>query len=279
MADEAQALRMTADGLGRRATGGPDEASVLERMAAMLGACSKARPGSPEFALQVEREAFRRQFGAVSLPDGSGEDGGSLVLLGGDLGPAVAMVQSLAPILADAELEILVADQGRDPRTRLLAMHIQGLRVISAGDAVSACNLAVAAARGSRIAILSGPVEASDPMPPKDVAWVGSAGSFSLARWGVMLPVASMAKPGLAIATARADWLAAGGLDPLMEDGDGLEIADLALRLHQSGIAVLSCGASEPWTRRPHDQKRQWQCIHRFRARWGDRPNAALGLA
>lgn len=278
VAEDARALRTAADALRLRAACGPDEAFVLDRMAAMLKASATARPGTPGFALEVEREAFLRRFGLVALPQRSGADDASLVLMGDALADIMGIILALVPMLRDGGMEVLVADSGADPRTRLLPMHIAELRVIGGKDGVSACNLAVSAARGDSVVVLGGVPVSPQLAPPPGSAWVGGAGSRSLARWGIRLPAAPVPQAGVLIATSRASWQAQGGLDAGMEDGDGLEIADLALRLHRAGTLVLSCDAFEDQPRRPLDPGRQWQCVQRFRTKWGDRPEAGLGF-
>ena len=278
MAQDARALRTATDALRLRAACGPDEAFVLDRMAAMLKASATARPGTPGFALEVEREAFLRQFGRVSLPQRSGPDDVSLVLMGETLTHVMGIIVALVAMLRDDGMEVLVADAGADPRTRLLPLHIAELRVIGGKDGASACNLAVSAARANSVVVLGGTPASPKLAPPPGSAWVGRAGSQSLARWGIRLPAAPKPQPGVLIATSRASWDAAGGLDGGMEDGDGLEIADLALRLHRAGTLVLSCDAFEAQPQRPLDPGRQWHCVQRFRTNWGDRPAAGFGL-
>ena len=278
VAEDARALRTATDALRRRVACGPDEAFVLDQMAAMLRASAKARPGTPGFALEVEREAFLRQFGRVVLDQRSGPDDASLVLMGGALAHVMAMIVALVPMLRDGGMEVLVADMGADPRTRLLPLHIAELRVIGGEDAASACNLAVSAARGRNVAVLGGIPASTKLAPPAGQAWVGGTGSQSLARWGIRLPASPVAQPGVLIATSRASWQAVGGLDAEMDDGDGLAIADLVLRLHRAGTLVMSCDAFEAQPRGPLDPSRQWRCVQRFRTIWGDRPDAGFGF-
>jgi hypothetical protein len=272
---DAKALRVAADGLRLRALGGPDEASVLERLAAMLGACGQARPGTPAFAMEVEREAFLRRFGRIALPLRVGPAEFSLVLSADPIMQTMAMIAAFARILPDGRAEMLVADDSTDPRTRLLPMHVAGLRVIGGKDATSACNLAVAAARCGDVVVLDAVPASTIMPPPPGVAWIGGAGSLSLARWGMKLPRAPAPQPGLTVAVSVASWRAAGGLDANMADGDGLEIADLALRLIDAGLQVMGCDTLEARARPSVDPDRQWRCVQRFRARWGDRPASA----
>lgn len=280
-AANAMGLRARLDALRHRHIAQPYDAAPLDRLAAMLSACAKAKPGSVEFAMEVAREAFLRRFGKVALPPSLSMPDTSLVLLGqSGLATAEAVV-ALASLLKGQKVDFVVADPGNDPQIRLLAAHVCNLVVIHADGAAAASNLASGATRAPMLALLRGAPECVTRWPAPGTAWIGVVGSRRLIQFGIRLPEAPVFDPHISLAMARSDWAIAQGLDLEMEDGGGLEFADLALKLDSAGVRVMSCGAGNGLFEEavaPLDAARHWHRMAHFRARWGPQHSDAEAL-
>lgn len=273
-AEDASALRVALDTLRRRRAAPPHMSSPLDRLAAMLSACARAQPGTATFEMEVIRETLLRRFGALALPPPSPSPAVSLILLGRHYAATAEQVATLAALLPGQRIELVVADPGVDPQIRLLSAYVQNLVVIHAVGDAAAANLAVGATRAPMLALLEAAPRDITCWPASGTAWVGAAGSRCLAQIGRKLPAAPIFDPLVSLTVARADWCGAGGLDPSLEDGGGLDIADLALKLERSGTRLLSCANPEDATP-PPDPARHWARMASFRARWGSTGVAA----
>ncbi len=174
---------------------------------------------------------------------------------------------------------------------------------------VDAVSEACALARGTHLVVL----QASAPISATALARLlsllqahpglmipGSAGRRSLARWGLAAPdsphrptnpqsadqqsadpqseeltLALRGSIGLVAALSAELFTQAGGLDPLMADGMGLEWADLALKSWLLGASIArvmeEVAGLDPQPELPPALPAEaWQAAARFRARWGD---------
>ncbi len=268
-AADAAGLHAALDALRRRRIVQPQDAAPLDRLAAMLSACGRAQPGTVKFEMEVAHEAFLRRFGHVSLPLPLISPQTSLVLLGRDCAAIAEAVAALASLLPGQPIELVVADVGADPQTRLLAAHVRNLAVIHASGEAAASNLAVSVSRAPMLALLEGAPYGITRWPDQGTAWIGAAGSRRLAQFGIRLPAAPVFDPMVSLAVTRFGWSGADGLDSALEDGGGLEIADLALKLDRLGFRLMSCANLED-AAPPPDPARHWDRMARFRARWGN---------
>jgi hypothetical protein len=268
-AADAIELRAGLDAMRRRRFAKPQDAAPLDRLAAMLFACAKAKPGTANFELEVAREVFLRRFGHVSLPPLQALPQASLVLVGRDCSNIAVSVATLAPLLKGQPIELVVADTGADPQTRLLAAQVRNLAVIHANGEAAASNLAAAVARAPLLALLEGAPSSINHWAAPGTAWIGAAGSRRLAQCGIRLPPAPFFQPQVLLAVARSGWCDAEGLDPALEDGGGLEIADLALKLDHLGFRLMSC-ATPDHAAAPPASTRHWDRMARFHAKWGN---------
>jgi hypothetical protein len=232
----------------------------------MLSASLRARPGTAGYAMEVAREIFRIRFGDVAFPAELQAPVVGVVLLAGGYEQTVASLVRLAPLLGLHRAELVLANGGQDPDIGMLPAQIDNLRVICGETVGVACNLAVRALRSPVAMVLEAGVVVTDwGVPEADIAWIGAPGTASLSRWGLGLDHADRHLPWR-IAVARSHWEACGGLDPEMEDGRGLEIADIGLRLRGIGVRLMGMTG---------DVDGPAPCFDRqgagFRARWGHR--------
>lgn len=267
-AADAAKLRTALDTLRRHRTAQLHDASPLDRLAAMLSACGQTKPGTAAFEMEVMRETLLRRYGPLVLPPPSPSPHTSLILLGRNGAATAEQVAALAALWPGQTVELVVADPGTDPQTRLLAAFVQNLVVIHADGDAAAANLAVGATRAPALALLEGAPRDITCWPAPGTAWVGAAGSRCLAQVGRKLAAAPIFDPLVSLATTRSDWCGVGGLDPALEDGGGLDIADLALKLERLGARLLSCANPED-AAPPPVRTRNWDRMSRFRARWG----------
>jgi hypothetical protein len=268
----------------------------LDEMAAFLAARSwrapLARPEDPAFVAAMAQEALHRRHAPFTVPQPpSAPEMTVLLLAAPDCADSIAALRVLAVALGGRPAQLLLADDGADPRTALLPTVARGLHVsppvsLSNPDgAACALNAAAASARGASLLLLR-----ADAAPPSatalgqlfdavaaapDQVLVGGGAVASLARWGLTPPGPGPALAGpldLMLAVPRALWREAGGLNPAQEDGAGLELADLCLKLRLLGARPQAvrgpAGLSVP--RVAPDPARAWQAALRFREAWGD---------
>ena len=275
------------------------ERSPLDHMAAFLAARSwrvpHAAPEDPAFAAAMAQEALHRRHPGFTVAPPPAAPAVTVVLLASpDCADTIAALRVLATTLRHENAELLLADDGRDPRTALLPSVASGLRISPpAGAGVAATlNAAADSARGGALLLLR-----ADTAPPSGVALtgllhriaadtqgllVGGAVVDCLARWGLTLPEPGpvLAAPlDVMLAVPRRRWHEAGGLDPAQEDGAGLELADLCLRLQLLGCTPRRIAAQNSVSvpRIVPDPARAWQAALRFRDIWGDLDMTAKG--
>jgi len=257
-------LQQALDGLRGRLAEPEPAVSPVARMAALLAAAAVAPPGSAGFAAAAAGAALSQRFGRLDLlsPDAPLV---TLVLSAANPSDAMATLQALAPLLVGAGGEVILANDTDDPGLALLPTLVNGLRVIG-GDHGQASNLAVSAARAPVVMLLdASPGWLALPLP--DEVWIGPGAVGALERFGVRLAPSVPATHGLRLAVSRAWWEAAGGLDTDIEDGQGLDLADLCLKLRLLGVKLVAmAGSAAP--RRSVPTERHLAAQARFRARW-----------
>ena len=256
-------LQQALDRLRARMAEPEPAVAPMARMAAMLAAAAVAPVGSAGFAAAAARAALSQRFGALELPSADAPVV-SLVLSAADTADAMGSLHGLAALLGDVAGEVLLADDSADPGLALLPTLVRGIRVIG-GDDGQACNLAGLAARAPVVMLLDAAPGRLD-LPLADEVWLGAGAVDAMERVGIRLgpPVQSVA--GLRLATSRAWWQAAGGLDGEMDDGGGLDLADLGLKLRLLGARLVPMGGA---ARRGLPTERYCAAQARFRARWG----------
>jgi hypothetical protein len=258
-------LQQALDGLRARMAEPEPAVSPMARMAALLAAAAVAPPGSAGFAVAAASAALSQRFGTLALPLPEAPLV-TLVLSAANPSDAMATLHALAPLLGDAAGEVLLANDTDDPGMALLPTLVGGLRVIG-GDHGQACNLAVSAARAPVVMLLdASPGRLAVPSPEE--VWLGPGAVDALERFGVRLGPPEPAIHGLRLAVSRAWWEAAGGLDGDIDDGQGLDLADLCLKLRLLGVKLVPmAGSATP--RRVVPTERHLVAQARFRARWG----------
>lgn len=257
---------------------------ALERMAVLTAAqaWSDARPGSPAFAVAVAREELRRRLGGRELPAPIHPIRVSTIYRAGSIDSSLVALPALAEGLRATRGELLVADAGADPRTALLPSLLRHLRLMDGGgDAATACNLCVSGARGETVLLLGPGISAFTALPAigADEVWVGRRAVDSLARWGVGLGPSQPGGAGFDLALPRALWHEAGGLDPVMQDGGGLDLADLCLKLRLLGARLIPWAVSGGHWHAVAAGSQAEAAAEAFRARWGDITVEAEDLA
>lgn len=267
-ATNAAGLRATLDALRLRRMAEAHDPAPLDRLAAILFASANAEPGSATFEMDVARTLFHRRFGPVALPPSPVSPEISLVLRGQDRPDIAGEVVALVTLLSGRQIELAVAHTDIEPNTRLLSALVRNLVVIHAESDAVACNGAVSVCRAPMLALLEGLPFGLAHWPDPGTVWVGSAGSRGLAHIGIRLPEAPIYDPMFALAVARSGWCDARGLDTALDDGSGLDIADLALKLDRLGFRLMSCAGPEH-AAPPADPARHWDRMALFYSRWG----------
>lgn len=174
----------------------------------------------------------------------------TLVLVAHHAAGTLGRVASLAPALADAAAEILVADPGTDPAAALLPAAVPRLRYLrddAAARPDAALRRAAAAARGHVVVLLD-----AAPASPSAAALLALARAVAAAPDRLLLAaaVAAASPPappplptplrlpaafGLLIGGERPLWRAVGAVEPLPTGATLLACADLALRARLLG--------------------------------------------
>jgi hypothetical protein len=230
---------------------GSRPAAALHQMSVMLSARTWIAPESDlrsaAFAVAAASEELRRRFPPLTLPPCTQEvPFASIVLLAApDIAHTMEALRALAGLSHPGGVEIVLANDGREPRTALLHTLVNRLRVASpparahgpargevasdAARAAVAIGQAVALSRGACLVVLAA---GSNPLSAASAAALlklmeahpnhvlpGGLGRTSLARWGLAAP-------------DRAAIDAAGG-----DQNDDAE--DLVMTLHGSiGLVV-----------------------------------------
>ncbi len=128
---DLSALRARA--MSRRRDGLP--ASALRQMSVMLSArtwiAPHADPQGAEFAIAAASEELRRRFAPLSVPPcADAAPFASIVLLAAsDIAHTMAALRALSGLAHRGGVELVLADDGREPRTALLHTLVNRLRV------------------------------------------------------------------------------------------------------------------------------------------------------
>jgi len=294
----------------RRQTSRP--ATALRDMSVLLAARSwrapQADPQGAEFALAAALESLQRQFAPITLAVPQTPAVSLVLLAARDIAHTMAALAALSGLSRGGGVEIILADDGFEPRTALIHGLVRGLRVATttqratsgAAQAALAIGAAAALANGETLVVL-----ACGTAPPSAAALAallrviathkahvlpGAAGRASLARWGLAAPdraaeadteeellIRLSGSIGLMLALPRQLWEEIGGLDAQLADGAGLECADAALKAWLLGSPIGR--ATEPWEQQSAGlavtlpaatPEIAWQAAAAFRARWGD---------
>lgn len=265
--------------------------SAATRMRSVFGVLAARLADAPGAA---SRPWLPRPFGGVGLPDGPpvllpnvASPVLSVILPVGDAVPALRRIASLAVGLAQAGAELMAVDCGRDPLAALLPGRVRNLRYLRdplAAGTARAANLAAAHARGRWLVMLG-----------DDTAHPSAAALLALAEIAVARPQAVLFGPAVIAAIARVDgpapthtaalparlgvafclprdqWRLLGPLEAPLQDGAGLECADLAFKAALLGIPVVAVSepaavASAPG---PVVAEAARRALAAFHARWG----------
>jgi len=252
------------------------------QLAALLAARAGSRDETVLLAPAIALDGLRRGAGRVEMPL-IGRPALSLVMPAGrDASATLRRLAALAPALSAAEAEIVLVDDGADPATALLPALAPNLVYLRADSLAEAAH----AARGTVVAVLE-----AEPPAPSATALLALAQRTAAAPRTVLLGATALAackrvaaldatpaecpapgRLGLRVALAGALLVRAGGLEPSMVDGAGLECADLWLRCRLLGADALAwrepAGApgEAPARRVPaHSAER---ALAAFRQRW-----------
>jgi hypothetical protein len=243
---------------------------VLARMSALLSAASVARPGTAEFVAAGARAELLGRVGSLRLPSIPAHPAASVVLLADDAEAAIAVLRGMVALLVAEPMELLVAACSGAPEIAMLAAVVSNLRVIGAtSDQDQVINVAVSASHAERVILLDAAPDAWAAPQAQDV-WVGQAVLDRLGQFGVRLPESSHVDAGLHMAMPRALWDAAGGLDATMADGQGLELADMCLKLRLLGARLVAVPGRSRWRGNPSARRAPDIAMAAFRERWGD---------
>ena len=245
-----------------------DDGEALLRMSSMLRATAYGQPGTLAFATALAIDEIRRRGEMPVLPPPAIHPQVSVVLCVSHVDACLAALCELSADPASHQAEILLADDGVDPGLAMLPVLVRHLRVISvADDAGADCNLAVSVCRAPTLVLTHGGMIAA---PAADDVWIGRLAATALERFGVSLAAPTRRCDGLRIAVSRMLWQAAGGIDSAMIDGQGLEFADLALKLRLLGGRLIVVDDSAAIPAGDIGPTRSWQAVAGFRARWND---------
>lgn len=269
------ALESELGGLRTLASGRTAASQAMQQLAQHAQAASRGQATSVTgHAASLVKAVLQSQLEGLTLPASPETPAISVVLSHATVPAVIDTLHAVAPGLAKLSAEILLADLGHDPTASLLAAHLQHLRVMQGANRALACNVCVTAARGEWIILLTpGRPSATEAtlaalaarLRPNRVV-VGRLVQDSLARHGVPLGPAAPGPSGLLLALPRALWIAASGLDPAFEDGGGLVLADLCLRLRLLGARLVPLDGG----RAPDRAEDIPDAALAFRARWGD---------
>jgi hypothetical protein len=195
---------------------------------------------------QTERAALRHSVPRLALSENPMV---SLILLAAPaVDSTIERLTALHAICEQAPVELLLADDGADPRTILLPGLLPGLRYTRCAPAGtgSALNMLAAEARAPALCVIDAADAAPgwcwpqlDPGADETVHLGNGAAQAALAGPPPWLPAPRVCGPhGFALHMPRALWIDAGGFDPSM-CGDAA-LADLALKCSLLGAPVIA---------------------------------------
>ncbi len=191
--------------------------------------------------LDVAAAGLRRRFGDMALPFIQAPDLSVILRARADI---AATVRVLAALARGAALEVLLLDDGSDPRTALLRVIAPHLVIVNDGD----CR----GARGRRVVLLDDATEApsaaglaSLPSDPARIA-IGPMVMDLALRTGVAdrleVSVFEASGTGLQLCADRQTFSRLGGLDPAIA-GREQAILDFCLRAHAAASTIESVAA------------------------------------
>jgi hypothetical protein len=218
----------------------------------------------------------------------------SLILRATDAEATARRIAALAPAAELAGMDVIVVDPGTDPFAALLparARHLRYWRDTGATTRAAAINLAATVARGTRLLLLDETTPAPSAAALLALAsavsrlapamLLGPSANAALARAGEPRAAEVARLPGrlgLVACVERALWPDLGPLDVALDDGAGLECADLTLRARLLGLDARAVGepaAADPAADlamprlSPAETRR---ALAAFTARWGPAP-------
>jgi hypothetical protein len=262
----------------------PRPASVrLREICNALGDRLAARADAPDAdMIAVALQSLARTLDPLALPLVGAPDV-SMVLRATDATLAHGRIAALAPSLGAMRTELLVGDDGTDPRIAMLPTIIANLPLLRSEPGFAALgNAAAAVARGRRLVLLdlagepaSPPAGLADPFAGGERPVVaGPSVLAAAARFGVphLLGAERIAGGDTAfrIGVALDAFHDLGGLDPMLGDDSDVCSLDFCLKAVLSGRPVVALTAE--WPRgamaRPPARRGAEMAAARFRRRW-----------
>jgi hypothetical protein len=239
---------------------------------AALGARLRAQAG------MAEEQPGRRSFALPALA----QPGISVILEAGpDVAARLDELRHAAQALGQAGAEVILTDDGADPRGPQLQRQVGNLNYLfSPGQSpAERRNLAAAAARGTTLVFLDHAQgclgaalhELHRQTPEKLVISAGIADAASRIAPGLaggMADIVQAAGFGLALAMPKALIGHYGGFDQCVDDGAGLDVLDWTLRAAKAGAPVAVWRS--PWVpdAAPHREPNNIEAGRRFAERW-----------
>jgi len=258
-------------------------AARLRDICAGLGDRLAARADAPEGDLfAVALRTLARALPPIALPIVGAPDM-SIVLRAADAAIAHGRIAALAPALAAMRAELLMGDDGADPRAAMLPTIITNLPLLRSEPGFAALgNAAAAAARGSRLVLLDlgGHLAASAADPAEAFAGgerpvvAGPSVLEAAARFGVIDMLAPErivgGDPAFRLGVTRDVFQHLGGLDPMLGDDSDVCSLDFCLKAVLSGLSVVALAAPRRGgtTARPAIRPGAGAAEARFRRRW-----------
>jgi hypothetical protein len=258
-------------------------AARLRDICAALGDRLAARADAPDRdPIAVAWQTLARALPPFALPI-VGVPDLSIVLRAADAAVAHGRIAALAPALTAIRAELLLGDDGADPRTAMLPTIIANLPLLRSEPGFAALgNAAAAVARARRFVLLDlgghVPAPAGDPTQAfasgKRPVVAGPSVLQAAARFGVIDLLAperiAGGDPALLLGVALDVFHDLGGLDPILGDDSDLCALDFCLKAVLSGRQVVAFTA--PWqggtTARPAGPGGADSAAARFRRRW-----------
>ena len=257
------------------AFGAPRSGTKTENLTAALAALGTRLRTEAGIA---QEQCFPRSFALPSLADPAI----SVILEAGpDFTTTLDELRHVAQALGQAGAEVVVTDDGSDPRGLQLQRQAENLKyILSPGQSPAGCrNLAAAAARGETLVFLNNAQgrlgaalrEIHGHATDKLVISAGIADAVSRLAPGIaagMADIPHAGGSGLLLAMPRALIGRHGGFDQQVDDGAGLDILDWVLRAAKAGTPVAVWRS--PWTpdAQPHREPNNIEAGRRFAERW-----------
>ena len=214
------------------------------------------RQGDPAVVLEDAVSVLSALGAPIMFPGGRGEAAPSaslIVLSGASFLDTLAALRGLVQAAAAVRADVVLVDDGRDPRTALIhvmARNLSSTRVASGGSAQRVAAGA-ALARGARLVFLDGDAVPSAaallPLLTGHETVLGWAGASAAGSQGIAIARDERRGDevdGLRLAIPRDVLLSVAGFDPRLDASLALQDADVALKAGLTGASVRSSGAS-----------------------------------